>query len=73
MTIATVQRGRIDVNTNSDGGQFNYQVQTAYFPGDQVDLSDDEISRLIALGILADPTKIVVEIDDSGAFQIVDV
>ena len=46
MTLATVQRGRIDVNTNDVDSPYNYQTQTGYFPGDVIDLPDDEIARL---------------------------
>lgn len=68
MTDAVVQRGQLQVGTG-DGLIF-----TSYNPGDTVTtLSDGEIARLRALGVLTDQTKLIAPFEDSGAYQVVDV
>ena len=67
MTSGTVQRGVFFVGL----GVPNSLAATAYYPGDQIDLSDADYARLVACGVIADPSTVVVPFQGGPAQQIV--
>jgi hypothetical protein len=67
VTAAVVARGVLQAGVG-DGTA----AVTAYYPGDSVDLPDDEIARLTVLRVLLDPNFRIVPNGDDGGLQVVE-